>query len=89
MGNSKLFVGNLNYATTEPELQELFASYGTVKSVKIIPNKGFGFVEMASSEEAAAAQSGLNETNQGGRDIHVNEARPEKDRPKRDNFKRF
>ncbi|MFH1846862.1 MAG: RNA-binding protein [Candidatus Omnitrophota bacterium] len=88
MTEKKLFVGNLNYSTTEDELRDLFAQHGTVESVNIIPNKGFGFVEMSSLAEAEAAKEALNLSHVGGRNINVNEARPMKDRPKR-TFKRF
>ena len=88
MQGSKLFVGNLSYSTDENELQELFAQYGTVKSVNIIPNKGFGFVEMSSSAEAEAAKEALNLTSVSGRNINVNEARPQEERPKR-NFRSY
>ncbi len=88
MQGSKLFVGNLSYSTGEDELQELFAKHGTVKSVKIIPNKGFGFIEMSSSDEAEAAKEALNLTSVSGRNINVNEARPQKEKPRR-NFRRY
>ena len=82
MEGIKLFVGNLSYTTDETELNELFADYGTVKSVNIIPNKGFGFVEMSTSAEADSAKEALNLSSLGGRNINVNEARPQKERPK-------
>ncbi len=80
---SKLFVGNLSYSTDENDLKELFSDHGTVKSVNIIPNKGFGFVEMSNVSEAEKAMEALNLTSVGGRNINVNEARPQKDRPRR------
>jgi RNA recognition motif-containing protein len=89
MQGSKLFVGNLSYSTGESELHELFADHGTVKSVNIIPNKGFGFVEMSSSVEAEAAKEALNFTSLSGRNISVNEARPQKERPRRSFRKAF
>lgn len=88
MQGSKLFVGNLSYSTDEDELHELFATHGMVKSVNIIPNKGFGFVEMASSSEAETAKEALNLTSVSGRNINVNEAKPPKERPRRD-FSRY
>ncbi len=88
MQGSKLFVGNLSYSTDENELQELFTTHGTVKSINIIPNKGFGFVEMSSSAEAEAAKEALNLTSVSGRNINVNEARPQKERPSR-NFGKY
>jgi len=89
----KLFVGGLNYDTTEGALKEAFGAAGTVESVVIIINKmtgrskGFGFVEMGSDEEAAKAIEMLNGTELDGRTLTVNEARPMTDRqPRRDNF---
>ncbi len=80
MQGSKLYVGNFVYATTEQQLEELFAEYGEVVQVNIIGNKGFGFVEMSSSEEAEAAKEGLNGTEIQGRTLRVDEARPQKPR---------
>lgn len=83
----KLYVGNLSYGMTEQELQSVFAPFGTVESVQIIMDrdtgrsKGFGFVEMGSSEEAAAAIQGLHDKEFGGRKLIVNEARPREERP--------
>ncbi|RKY42527.1 MAG: RNA-binding protein [Candidatus Makaraimicrobium thalassicum] len=88
MQGSKLFVGNLSYSTDEDELHELFAEHGMVKSVNIIPNKGFGFVEMSSPAESEAAKEALNLTSVGGRNINVSEARPPKERPS-SNFRRY
>lgn len=81
--NNKLFVGNLSYTTNDTDLRELFSKHGTVKSINIIPNKGFGFVEMSSEAEAKDAKEALNLTQVSGRNINVNEARPQKERPKR------
>ena len=78
----KLFVGNLPYDSTEADLQEVFARVGTVETVTIMKDnmtgrpRGFGFVEMSTDEEAAAAAEHLNETDFGGRKLTVNEARP-------------
>ncbi len=83
---SKLYVGGLPYATTDTQLQDLFSPHGTVESVKIITDRftgqsrGFGFVEMASSEEANAAITSLNGTQLDGRTLVVNEARPQEPR---------
>lgn len=82
MQGNKLYVGNLNYATTEEQLAELFGNYGHVESVKIIEGRGFGFVEMSSSEEAEQAQEALNETEFQGRTLRIDEARA----PKRKDF---
>ena len=82
MQGSKLYVGNLNYNASEEDLKELFAKYGSVSSATIIrdsysgQSKGFGFVEMSSSEEAEKAL----EQNGGDfmeRNITVSEARPQ------------
>jgi len=80
MQGSKLYVGNLNYAVTNQQLEELFANHGTVKSVNIIEGKGFGFVEMSSSEEAEKAKEDLNETDFNNRPLKIDEARPQKPR---------
>lgn len=84
---SKLYVGGLPYSTTDQELEELFATYGTVVSAKVITDKetnrsrGFGFVEIESSEDAQKAIQALHESDFGGRKIIVNEARPREDKP--------
>jgi RNA recognition motif-containing protein len=86
VGN-KIYVGSLPYSVNEQKLSELFAQYGTVVSVKIISDKfsgqskGFGFVEMDSSEEAQKAIAALNGTQLEGRTLVVNEARPMERRP--------
>lgn len=82
MSVQKLYVGNLNYRTTEERLKELFAQFGEVTSINIIQGRGFGFVEMASSESAEEAKGKLNGTELEGRKIIVNEARPKTDRPR-------
>jgi RNA recognition motif-containing protein len=79
---TNIYVGNLPWSTTEDELRDTFAAYGSVSSVAIIKDRntgrsrGFGFVEMDSPEEAQAAINGLNGADMGGRDLKVNEARP-------------
>jgi len=81
--NNKLYVGNLNYRTNSAELEQLFAAYGTVKSVQVITDrhtgqsKGFGFVEMGTAQEAQAAMTALNGKDFNGRNLTVNEARPQ------------
>jgi RNA recognition motif-containing protein len=77
---SKLYVGNLNYAVTNEQLEELFEAYGDVRSVNIIEGKGFGFVELSSSEEAEKAKEALNGSEFEGRTLKVDEARPRRDR---------
>jgi RNA recognition motif-containing protein len=85
----KCYVGNLNYDTTEDTLRALFDGVGEVESVNIIADrrsgrsKGFGFVEMATEEEAQAAISQLNGTTLDGRQIKVAEARPQRSRSDR------
>ncbi|MFA5270575.1 MAG: RNA-binding protein [Patescibacteria group bacterium] len=85
--NKKLFVGGLNYATTDDNLREFFAGVGTVESATVIidrmsgRSKGFGFVEMATEEEAQKAIDELNGKELDGRTISVNIARPKVDRP--------
>jgi RNA recognition motif-containing protein len=79
---TKLYVGGLPYSTTEQQLSELFTQQGSVTSAKVITDKftgqsrGFGFVEMATGEEAQKAITALNGTQMAGRTITVNEARP-------------
>jgi RNA recognition motif-containing protein len=82
----KLYVGNLSYDVDSSTLQSLFTAHGSVQSAEIIADrdtgrsKGFGFVEMGSEAEAQAAISALNGTDQGGRAITVNEAKPKENR---------
>ncbi|MEA2203331.1 MAG: hypothetical protein QOE77_107 [Blastocatellia bacterium] len=83
---TKLYVGNLSFRTTGEELRELFAQAGTVESVSVIEDRetgrsrGFGFVEMATAEEAAAAIEQFNGKDLGGRNLTVNEAKPKTER---------
>lgn len=78
----KIFVGNLSRRVTQEALQQLFETFGHIDSVEIIKDKfsgeakGFGFVEMASKDEAQAAMSGLNGRDLDGKALTVNEARP-------------
>jgi RNA recognition motif-containing protein len=80
----KIFVGSLPYKVEEADLQELFAAYGEVSSVKIITDretgrsKGFGFIEMTDDESAQKAIDGLNGTEIGGRTIAVSQAEERK-----------
>ncbi|WP_373838851.1 RNA recognition motif domain-containing protein [Methanospirillum sp.] len=82
MEGKRLYVGNLTYSVKEDQLKDLFSQYGEVVSVKIIEQKGFGFVEMATSEEAQAAMDALNQTVFEGRTMRIDEARPMQ--PRRD-----
>jgi len=88
MQGSKLYVGNLNYSIDNNKLEELFSTYGEVKSVKIIEGKGFGFVEMSNQAEAENAKKELNGTEFEGRTLKVDNARPPKTR-QRSGFKRY
>ena len=78
----KLYVGNLPFSATDQILHDTFSQCGKVESAKIIMDrdtgrsKGFGFVEMSSEEEAAAAISKLNGADYEGRAMTVNEAKP-------------
>ena len=80
MQGSKLYVGNLKYSVTTEQIEDLFSQYGQVKEVKIIGDKGFGFVTMGSTEEAQKAKEALNESDFMGRALRVDEARPPRDR---------
>ena len=91
MGN-KLYVGNLPFSINDEALAQLFAQAGTVQSAKVITerdsgrSKGFGFVEMATDQEAADAITKLNGTDYEGRPLTVSEARPQA--PREDRFSR-
>ena len=82
----KLYVGNLSYEVTNESLEALFAPYGQVRSAEVIQDrdtgrsKGFGFVEMADDNAAQEAIRGLNNSQQNGRPLTVNEARPREER---------
>src|SRR5262249_38824512 len=79
-----LYVGNMSYETTEDQLREAFAQFGTVTKVQVITDRetgrprGFAFVEMSDGGEAAIA--GMNGKMLGGRTLTVNEAKPREDR---------
>lgn len=87
----KLYIGGISYNTTEEGLKKYFMSAGNVESATIITDKfsgrskGFGFVEMATDEEAQKAIETLNGTELDGRSISVAEARPKEERPARSN----
>ncbi len=82
----KLYCGNLSFNVSSSDLEQLFSQFGSVDSAQVIQDrdtgrsKGFGFVEMGSDAEAAAAIEGLDGTDQDGRSIKVNEARPREPR---------
>lgn len=78
----RLYVGNLPYSVDSSELQEMFAQHGQVTSAQVISDretgrsKGFGFIEMNTDDEAAAAIAAMNGKDMGGRALTVNEAKP-------------
>jgi len=84
--NNKLFVGNLSFQTTENDLQDAFAAFGTVTEANLMMDRstnrprGFGFVTMATDEEAQAAIEGMHGRELGGRALTVNVARPREER---------
>ncbi len=86
---TKLYIGGVSYNTTDDGLQSAFAQAGNVVSAKIIVDKmtgrsrGFGFVEMATDEEAQKAIEMWNGKELDGRTLTVNEARPLEERPPR------
>jgi len=83
----KLYVGNLSFDVSDADLQQLFSAHGNVSSAQVIidrdtnRSKGFGFVEMGSDQEAAAAISALDGQDHNGRALKVNEAKPKESRP--------
>jgi RNA recognition motif-containing protein len=86
MSNSKLYVGNLSFKTTEDELRSAFGQFGAVTDVYVAMDKmtgrprGFAFVTMGTADEAKSAAEKLNGTDLGGRQLTVNEARPKEER---------
>src|SRR5918911_5297925 len=84
--STKLYVGNLSFKTTSEELREHFSQAGTVESASVIEDRetgrsrGFGFVEMATAEDAQAAIEQFNGKELNGRSLTVNEAKPKTDR---------
>ncbi len=88
----KLYVGNLSFQTTEQDLNQLFAQYGSVTETSLIMDRetnrprGFGFVTMSNNEEGQRAIDALHGQNHDGRDLTVNEARPMEARGPRREF---
>ena len=84
-GNSKLYVGNMSFKTTEDELRSAFGQYGSVADVYVAMDKmsgrprGFAFVTMGTPEEAKLAAEKMNGVDLGGRALTVNEARPKEE----------
>ena len=89
MSGKRLYVGNISFQSTEADLEDAFAAFGTVESAAVVTDRetgrsrGFGFVEMSTDAEAQAAVEALNETELDGRRIKVNVARPREERPRR------
>ena len=83
-----IFVGNLDFHTTEEELRQAFEPYGQIERVSIMTeretgrSRGFAFVEMVNAEEGDKAITALNGSNIGTRTVNVNEARPREERPR-------
>lgn len=83
-----IFVSNINYATKDYELQDLFSEFGEVSSVKIITDKetgrsrGFGFIEMEDAEGQQAIDA-LNQKDFNGKTLNVSEAKPREEKPRR------
>lgn len=81
-----IFVGNLNFNTSEEDLRQLFEAYGQVDRVSIMTDRdtgrsrGFGFVEMTNAEDGEKAIAALNGQEVGGRTLNINEARPKTER---------
>lgn len=79
--STNIYVGNLAFSTNNADLEALFAEYGEVTRAQVISDRdtgrsrGFGFVEMASADEANEAMSALNGRNVDGRDLKVNQAK--------------
>jgi len=86
-----IFVGNLNFQTTEADLTALFQPFGLLGRIHIVTDRetgrarGFAFVEMPNDAEAAKAVAALDGKEMGGRNLKVNEARPKGERPPRSN----
>jgi len=86
----QIYVGNMNYRTTEEDINKLFSQYGEVESVKLISDretgraKGFGFVTMSDDSAAKEAIEALNEKEFEGRSLRINEAKPREERPRRE-----
>lgn len=82
----KLYVGNLSYSVSSSDLEQMLSEHGTVESAEVISDratgrsKGFGFVEMATEQEAQAAIAALNGQEHDGRALTVNEAKPREPR---------
>ena len=84
----KIYVGNLSWNADESDLRDAFSAHGEVTSVQIITDResgrsrGFAFVEMANDAEGKAAIEAVNDTEVGGRQLKVNEAKPRTEKPR-------
>ncbi len=84
--STKLFVGNLDFKTTQTDLQDAFAAFGTVLEANLVTDRttgrprGFGFITMSSPEEGQKAIEGMNGKDFGGRALNVNVAHPREER---------
>ena len=84
--NNKLFVGNLSFNTTENDLNDAFAAFGTVTETNLMMDRetgrprGFGFITMSSPEEAQKAIEAMNGKDMDGRALTVNVAKPREER---------
>ncbi|MGO9379816.1 MAG: RNA recognition motif domain-containing protein [Dissulfurispiraceae bacterium] len=87
--SAKIYVGNISFNATEDDIRELFATFGEIESVKLITDpqtgraRGFGFVEMPSTDEAHKAIEALNGKSFMERTLSISEARPQQPRDKR------
>jgi len=85
--SNKLFVGNLSFDTTENDLQDAFAAFGTVNETSLMMDRttgrsrGFAFITMSTAEEAQKAIESMNGKDMGGRALTVNVAKPREERP--------
>ena len=85
----QIYVGNMNYRTTQEDIEKLFSQFGEVEAVKLISDretgraKGFGFVTMNDEASAKEAIEALNEKEFDGRTLRINEAKPREERPRR------
>lgn len=90
----KLYVGNLSFSTTEADLRDLFAPYGTVNEVVVVTDRmsgesrGFGFVTMGNRHEGQAAIAALEGLLRDGRNLTVSEARPKSENRQKNSFPR-
>ena len=80
MQGNKLYVGNLSYSVNDEQLDKLFSTHGQVQKATVIGDKGFGFVEMSNPSDAEKAKEALDGTDFEGRNLKVDEARPQREK---------